>query len=138
MVSGTIHNRGIAAMFWLRWLVTAESRSDPHAAISSQNVRSLGLGAGLIVGEEATATSGTATSCAAAAVRKAAAFSSASPRTSPIFLRPMRITPQTSTNAKNPTDQASVCVRKLKFGSIHTGYTIKPSSDPKLESANSL
>ena len=44
-----------------------------------------------------------------------------SSRSSGTFLLPAIITPHTITNRRNPNDHASVCVRKLKFGSTNTG-----------------
>ena len=106
-------------MFWLRWLVTAESSSDPHAAISSHSVLSLDWaqrqessdGAAAVAAWELwrTATLTAADGCCSALA------------TSGTFLLLAMMTPQTTTNIRNPTDHASVCVRRLKFGSTSTG-----------------
>src|SRR6476660_1621647 len=105
----------MAAMFWLRWLVTAESSSDPHAAISNHNVLSPGLGTASGINN------GTAAAPAWDAVDAAPPTSGdgciSGSRSSGTLLLLAIITPQTTTNTRNPRDHASVCARRLRFGS---------------------
>src|ERR1700684_703029 len=98
MVSGMIHRSGIAAMFWLRWLVAADSSNAPHAAVNSQRNRSLevGDGSGLL----------------ASGASECAAGTSGATVTAFRLLRLMA--PQTSTNTKKPMDHTAVCACRLK------------------------
>src|ERR1700726_452421 len=106
-------------MFWLRWLVTAESNSDPHAAINSHRVLSPGLGAASAIRDVAAAVP--AWVCVGAATLTSGDGYFSTSRTSVTFLLVVMITPQTTTNERNPMDHASVCVRRLKFGSTSSG-----------------
>src|SRR5438309_1679076 len=106
-------------MFWLKWLVTAESSSDPHAAMSSHSVLSPGLrtASGRSDGAAAAAAWDTADSEMVVAVDECCSTS----RLSGTLLLLAMMTPQTTTNRRNPIDHASVCIRRLKFGSTSTG-----------------
>src|ERR1041385_2617991 len=111
----------MAAMFWLKWLVTAESNSDPQAAINSHSVFSPGLGtaSGAMHGAAAVP-AGDVVAAAPLAIGDGCGGGSVS-RVFEASLLPATMMPQTTTNTRNPTDHASVCVRRLKFGSISTG-----------------
>src|SRR5579884_2327867 len=89
-VSGTIHSRGMAAIFWLKWLVTAESSKAPQAAINSHMVRSCGVGAVSAASETWFAAGGGVASGDA-------------------LLPPKLIAPQTKANSRKPIDHARVC-----------------------------
>src|ERR1051326_1186152 len=107
-------------MFWLKWLVTAESNSDPQAAINSHSVFSPGLGTASGARDGAAAApAGDVVAAAPLAIGDGCGGSGS--RISGNSLLPAIMTPQTTTNTRNPTDHASVCVRRLKFGSISTG-----------------
>src|SRR5215472_3193512 len=110
MVSGTIHNNGMAAMFWLRWLVTAESRSEPQAARSSHKIRSRRVG----IRSDSTAGGAGGISAGGSAAGVVAESS--------VSLVPLKlIAPHTTTKIKNPADHTSVCTLRLKYGSIKAG-----------------
>src|ERR1041385_1567170 len=102
-------------MFWLRWLGTAESSSDPHAAINSHNLLSPRLGTASEI-KDGVAAVPVADVVAAAPLTAGNGCRSGS-RISGASLLLAIITPHTATNRRNPTDHARVCVRRLKFGS---------------------
>ena len=95
---GRIHNSGIAAIFWLRWLVTAEGSNDPHAAISSHNAVTWAGNYNV------------RSDCAAAAPAWSAADSEtvrppmrcSGSRSSGAFLLLAMIIPETTSNTRNP------------------------------------
>src|SRR3954467_10628067 len=104
----------MAAMFWLKWLVTAESSSDPHAAINSQSVLSPGLGTASASKDGAIAVAPW-DGADAAPLTGADGYWSAAPPSGALRLLAI-MSPQIATNRRNPTDHASVWVRSLKFG----------------------
>src|SRR6185312_17394128 len=108
-------------MFWLRWLVTAERSNDPQAAIKSHSVRSPGVGTASEARDGAAAVAVGDAVAAAPLTAGNGCCSGFGSRVSGASLRLAMMTPQTTTNTRNPTDHASVCVRRLKFGSISTG-----------------
>src|SRR6185503_5299083 len=98
-------------MFWLRWLVTAERSNDPQAAIKSHSVRSPGVGTASEARDGAAAAAIGDVAFAAPLTAANGFGSGTGSRVSGAFLLPAMMTPQTTTNTRNPTDQASVCVR---------------------------
>ncbi len=106
-------------MFWLKWLVTAESNSEPQAAISSHKVFSPGLGTTSEIKDGAAAIP--AWDVVDATPLTANGGCGSGSRISGAFLLLAMMTPQTTTKKRNPNDHASVCVRRVKFGSISTG-----------------
>ncbi|HXO39790.1 MAG TPA: hypothetical protein VN872_14200, partial [Candidatus Acidoferrum sp.] len=105
-------------MFWLRWLVTADSSNDPQAAISSHSVLSPGLGAASEISDALAAVS--AWDIDVVVALTAGDECCATSRGSGVFLLLAMMTPETTTNKRNPNAHATVCVRSLKFGSTNS------------------
>src|SRR5579864_4515900 len=96
-----IHSNGIAAMFWLKWLVTAESSKAPQAAVSSQTIFSFEVGGGF-GGSSGLAASSSSVGVSAIFDSKIFGSFAGSPTDALRLLR--LIAPQASTNTRNPAD----------------------------------
>src|SRR5579859_112011 len=120
MVRGRIHSSGIAAMFWLKWLVTAESSKAPPDARSSQNIRSPAVGnLSAVCAAPSGGRVGALESEFPLCPARAAELDSAT--TTAADLAPRLMAAQTMQKTTNPIAHASVWVRRLKFGSINIG-----------------
>src|SRR5690348_9629433 len=93
-VRGRIQSNGMAAMFWLRWLVTAQNRSEPQAGSNTQRNFSRRAGG----------------------AERIPSFCwcewPAATREGPIHMMLM----QATVKAQKASSQTSVCVRRVKRG----------------------
>src|SRR4051812_25279428 len=109
-VSGTSHNSGTAATFWVRWFVTARSSTDPVAESASHNHKSCFF--------NDTAAARASVVSGILGVRHATtAHSSAKPAKS--------------------HDQSFTCSRAARKGSMTKGYPTSAISEARLEMAKS-